>query len=170
MKCKQIRSLIYNYEDGATDEVTRSAIESHLSGCAACRLHYETQRRLHRSMASAVSSELAGLHFKPMPIKEGPSVERRPSLDMWPRRMALAASCILVLCITTWVLWKPVPKLASDPVPSAYAEAYHYLDMCRADSPGKSNFAAPLAVIIRPGVPARIVELDGTTDISDALK
>jgi hypothetical protein len=110
------------------------------------------------------------LHFKPMPIREKPYSERRPSLSLWPRRIALAASCFFVLCAATWVLWKPVPDSAGDLAPSAYAEAYHYLDMYRADRSGASGFAAPLAVIIQPGVPARIIELDGTTDVSDALK
>lgn len=167
-------------------------IEAHLQHCAACRseLHRQQQQirqvkttlaqldpasdlpvlRLHRSMAASISSELAGLHFKPMPIKGEPSDERRPSMDMWARRIALAASCFIVLCAITWVLWKPVSKPAGYPAPPAYAEAYHYLDMYRADRSDSSGFAAPLAVIIQPGVPARIVELDGTTNVSDALK
>jgi predicted anti-sigma-YlaC factor YlaD len=170
MKCKQIRSLVYDYEDGAVDEAMHSAIEGHLSGCSACKVHYENQQRLHRSMAVAVSSELAGLHFMPAPIKEEPSSESRPSMNIWVRCIAFAASCLIVLCAATWVIWKPVPKPTDDLAPSAYAEAYHYLDMCRTDSPGASSFATPLAVIIQPGVPARIVELNGTTDVSDALK
>jgi hypothetical protein len=170
MKCKQIRSLIYDYEDGAVDEAMHSAIECHLSGCTACRLHYENQQRLHRSIAAKVSSEFAGLHFKSMPIKEEPSDERRSPIEIWVRRIALAASCLIVLSSATWVLWKSAPQSAGDPPPSAYAEAYHYFDMYRADSSGASGFATPLAVIIQPGLPARIVELDGTTDVSDALK
>jgi len=167
-------------------------IENHLQHCAACRseLHRQQQQirqvkttlaqldpasdwpvpRLHRSRAAAVSSELAGLHFKPMPIKEEPSGEHHPSMDIWVRRIALAASCFIVLCAVTWVLWKPVSRPAGDPALSAYAEAYHYLDMCRADSLGTSGFATPLVVIIQAGVPARIIALDGTTDVSDALK
>lgn len=167
-------------------------IEAHLQHCAACRseLHRQQQQirqvkttleqldpapgwpvlRPHRSMPASVSSELNGLHFKLMPVKEEPSGERGPSLSIRSRRMAIAACCFIVLCAVIWVLWKPVSKPAGDPALSAYAESYHYLDMCRADSLGTSGFATPLVVIIQAGVPARIIELDGTTDVSDALK
>ncbi len=170
MKCKQIHSLIYDYEDGTADERTRSAIEAHLSGCAACRLQYQTQRRLHEQVASAVSSELAGIHLKSLRILDERAAERRALTSVWVRRMAFAASCLIVLGATTWVFWKPVPKPPVDLASSAYAEAYHYLDMCPAGSPGSSSDTTPLAVIIQPGVPTRIIALDGTTNVSDALK
>ena len=171
MNCKQIRSRSYDYIDDMVDQVTRSAIESHLSGCAACRLHYETQRRLHQSVTSAVSGELAGLHFQPKPIKAEPSsAVRRPSLGVWVRRMAFAASCVLLLSAGLWLLLKPAPNLNDDSVQSAYAEAFHSLEMYSADRPGASSFTMPLAVIIRPGAPARIIVLDGTTDISAEFK
>jgi predicted anti-sigma-YlaC factor YlaD len=170
MKCKKIRSLIYDYEDKAEDKVLHSVIESHLAGCAACRLHYETQRRLHQRIAESAVSELAGFHFKSASIKAEPAGERTPVLKAWPLRMALAASCMFVLCTATWVLWKPVRKPADDIAPSAYAEAYRYIDMGRTDKPGASSFATPLAVIIQPGIPARIIELDGETNVSDALR
>jgi hypothetical protein len=170
MKCKQIRSFIYEYEDGAADEVTHFAIESHLAGCEVCWLYYDTQRQLHRSMADAVSNELAGLHFKHTPIKEKTSADHRTALPIRMRRLAFAVTCFVIFCTATWMLWKPISKPADDAASSAYAEAYHYLDLYRADSPSTSGFATPLAVIIQPGVPTRIVELDGATNVLDALK
>ncbi len=99
MNCKQIRSCSYDYIDDIVDKVARSAVESHLSGCAACRLYHETQCRLHQSVTSAVASELAGLRFQPMPIKtERSGADRRPSFGLSVRRMALAVSCFFLLC------------------------------------------------------------------------
>lgn len=171
MNCKQIRSLFFDYADGVVDEAARSTIEDHLAGCRTCLKHYENQRRLHRAVASAVSSELAGMRFEPMAIKAEPSsAPVRPSMRIGVRRIAFAASCIIVVCAAIWVLWKPAPNPTDDLVPSAYAETYHYLEMCRTDNSGTSSFTTPLAVIIRPGAPARVIELNGTTDISAALK
>jgi len=171
MNCKQIRSCSYDYIDDMVDNVTRSAIESHLSGCAACRLYYETQCRLHQSVTSAVASELAGLHLQPMPIKaERSGADRRPLFGVWVRRMAFAVSCLFLLCAALWLLLKPAPKLTDDSVQSAYAEAFHCLEMYSADRPGASSFTMPVAVIIRPGAPARVIVLDGTTDVSAEFK
>jgi hypothetical protein len=171
MNCKQIQSCSYDYIDDMVDQVTRSAIEGHLSGCAACRLHYEIQRRLHQSLTSAVTGELAGLHFQPKPIKAEPSgAVRGSSLGIWVGRMAFAVSCVLLVCAGLWLLRKPAPKLTDDAVQSAYAEAFHYLEMHSADRPGASSFTMPLAIIIRPGAPARGIVLDGTTDISAEFK
>jgi hypothetical protein len=170
MKCKQIRSLIYDYEDGAVDKVAHSAIECHLSSCEACRLSYQTQRQLHQGMADAVSSELAGLHFKTTPIKEETTLERRAFLPIRVQHMALATSCFVLFCAATWMFWKPISNPPDNPASSAYAEAYHCLDLYRAGNPSAYGFTTPLAVIIQPGVPARIVELDGATNVSDVLK
>jgi anti-sigma factor RsiW len=171
MNCKQIRSCFYDYTDDMVDQVMRSAIESHLSGCAACRLHYETQRRLHQRVASAVAGELAGLHFQPRPIRaEQSGADRRPSLGVWVRRMAFAMSCLLLLSAGLWLLRKPAPILTDDSVQSAYAEAFHSLEMYSADRPGASSLTMPVMVIIQPGTPARVISLDGTTDIGAVLK
>ncbi len=171
MNCKQIRSCFYDYVDGMVNEATRSAIELHLSGCGACRGHYETQRRLHQSVTSAVAGELAGLYFQPMPIKTEPSgADLRSSIGVRVRRMVFAVSCLLCLGAALWLLRKPAPELTDDPVQSAYAEAFHYLERHSADRSGASSFTTPLAVIIQPGAPARVIALDGTTDISAELK
>jgi hypothetical protein len=170
MKCKQIRALIYDYEDDDVNATLHSAIESHLTGCETCRLYYETQRQLHRRMADAVAGELAGLHFKPTPIKEKTSPERRAFFSIRMPRIALAASSFVIFCTATWMIWKPISKPVDNPASSAYAEAYHCLDMYSAGNPGSSGFTTPLAVIIQSGVPTRIMELDGTTNVSDALK
>jgi len=171
MNCKQIRSCSYDYIDDVVDNVARSAIESHLSGCAGCRLYYETQYRLHQSVTSAVAGELAGLHFQPMPIKaERSGADRRPSFGVWVRRMVLAVSCLFLLCAALWLLLKPAPRPTDDPVQSAYAEAFHCLEMYSTDRPGVSSFTMPVAVIIRPDAPARVVVLDGTTNVSAEFK
>jgi hypothetical protein len=168
MKCKQIRSLFYDYADGTVSEAMRFAIESHLSGCASCRLRYEIQRRLHESVAAAAAGELACLHFKPMPVKaELPAGYARPRISLWGRYAAVAASCLIVLCAMVWVFLKPASRPVDAPALSAYAEACHYLDMYRA---GGSGFTTPLAVIIQPGAPVRVIELDATTDISVVIK
>ncbi len=172
MNCKQIRSCSYDYADEMVDSVTRSAIESHLSGCVACRLYYETQCRLQQSVTNAVANELAGLHFRPMPIgAELSGVDRRPLSGTRVRRMAFAASCLLaLLCAALWLLLKPAPKLTDDSVQSAYAEAIHSLEMYGPGKPGSSSLTMPVAVIIRPGAPVRVIPLDGTTDVSAEFK
>jgi len=171
MNCKQIQSSFYDYADEVMDQARRSAIESHLSGCAACRRHYETRRRLHQSIAGAATIELAGLHFKPKPIKPGWSgANRRPWPGVWGRSIAFAAPCLLLLCAGLWLLLKPAPKPAEVLVQSAYAEAYRCLEMYSTDRPGGSDLTMPVAVIIQPGAPARVISLDGTTDISAVFK
>jgi hypothetical protein len=167
MKCNEIRSFFYDYADGTVDEATRSSIENHLSGCTACRLHYETQRRLHQSVTDAVANELAGLHFKSMSVKAALSGGYAPTrISLWGQPRAIAASCLIVLCTTICVLWKHMSGPADAPAPSAYAEAYHCLEMYRAGGSSASGFSTPLAVIIQPGAPARVIELDGIMDVS----
>jgi anti-sigma factor RsiW len=167
MNCKQIRSNFYDYTDDILDKGARFTVESHLTGCAACRLHYASQRRLHQSITSAVASELAGLHFQPKPIK-AETADCRSLLSVWGGRMAFASPCVLILCAGLWLLLTPAPKPTEDL--SAYAEAFHRIEMHSTDRPGVSSFTTPLAVIIRPGAPARVIELDGTTDISAEFK
>lgn len=171
MKCKQIRSQFYDYADDSVAQVARSAIESHLSGCDSCRKYYEAQRNLHHSIAGAVAGELAGMHFQSMPIKAEPSNEdRRSSFHGWGRRMAVTVPCLLILSAALWLIRTPSPEPVDDAAPPAYAEAIHYLEMHSADRFGASSFTMPLAVIIRPGAPARTIVLDGTTDISAEVK
>jgi len=171
MNCKQIQYSYYDYADDLLDRDARSVIESHLSGCAACRLHYETQCRLHQSVTNVAAAELADMHFRPGIIKAGSSsAYQRPSLGSWIRQMAYAIPAFLLFGIILWPLMKPAPKPVDDPAQSAYTEAFHYLEMYSTDKPGASSFAAPVAVIIRPGAPARVIELDGTTDVSAELK
>jgi len=171
MKCKQIQISFYDYADGIADEVTSSAIESHLSGCAACRLLYETQRRLHQSVTNAVASELAGLHFQPKTLEPGTAgADHVPSLGEWFRQTAFAIPALLLLCIILWPLLKPPPELTDNPPHAAYAEAFHYFEMHSTDKPGASGFTMPVAVIVRPGAPARVIELDGKTDFIAAFK
>jgi hypothetical protein len=171
MKCKQIQYSIYDYIDDVVDQVTRSAIESHLSGCAECRLHYETQRQLHRSVTDAVAGELAGLHFQPASIKaEASGADHRLFIREQFGRVAFALPALLLLYVILWPVIKPDPNPFDDPAQSAYTEAFHYLEMHSANSSGASGFTIPVAVIVRPGAPARIIELDGTTDVSTELK
>ncbi len=171
MNCRQIKSRFYDYIDGVVDQFTRSTIDSHLSGCVACRLHYETQRRLHQDVKSAVAGELADLHFKPLPMNEEPyGADHRLLSGVWIRRMAFAVPCLFLLGAGLWMLLKPAPDRADDAARSAFAEAYYSLEMHSADRPGASTFTMPVAVIVRPGAPARVIELDGTTDISAECK
>lgn len=171
MNCKQIQSSFYDYVDDALDQRMRSSIQSHLSGCAACRLHYETQNSLRHGIANAVVSELADLHFNPKPISAEPSrANHRLSLNAWIRQMAYAVPAILLLGIVLWPLMQNSRHVIDDRAQSSYADAYQYLETYRADRPGASNLIMPVAVIIQPGVPARVIELDGTTDISAELK
>jgi anti-sigma factor RsiW len=171
MNCKKTRLCFYDHTDDALDPATRLAIESHLSNCAACRRHYETQRRLHQSVSNAVAGELADLHFHPKPITAEPSSsDHRSWLGLGIRQTAFALPAFLLLGIILWPLLKPAPELLDDPDQSVYAEAYHYLEMYSVDKPGASRLTTPLAVIVQPGVPARVVELDGTTDLSTELK
>jgi predicted anti-sigma-YlaC factor YlaD len=171
MKCKKIRSFFYDYADSTVDAATCSAIESHLSGCVSCRLYYETQRRVHQNVAAAAAGELAGLHFMSMPIKAEMSAGyARPRMSLWGRHVAVATSCLIVFYGMILMLRKPASRSADDPPPAAYAEAYHCLEMYRAGSSSASGSSMPLAVIIQPGAPARVIELDATTDISTAIK
>ena len=171
MNCKKTRLSFYDFSDDTLDRKTRAVIESHLSGCAACRRHYETQRRMHQSITGAVAGELAGLHFQPQPITTEPSgANLRLSLGVLIGRTAFAIPALLLFCVILWPLLKHGPERIDGPGPSAYDETYRYLEMYSADKPGASSFAMPVAVIIQPGIPARVIEIDGTTDLSTELK
>jgi hypothetical protein len=171
MNCKQIQFSFFDYADDMLDKSTRSVIELHLTGCAACRLHYETQRSLHKGVTNAVASELADLHFQFKTVKTEPAAaDHRTLLGAWIRKMAFAMPALLLLGIILWPLLKPAPKMIGDPAQSAYAEVFHSLAVYSADKPGASGLTTPLAVIMQPGIPARVIELDGTTDLSAELK
>lgn len=171
MNCKQIKSSFYDFADGTLNRSMRSVIEGHLSGCAVCRQYYEKQCNLHQDVTNAVASELADLHFQPKNITAEPSsADYLKPHGSWIRQMAFAMPALLLLYIIIWPFLKPAPELIDDPDKSAYAEAYRYLEMYRADRSGASGFAMPVVVIIQPGAPARVIELDGTTDISAELK
>jgi hypothetical protein len=134
-------------------------------------LFYDAQRRLQQSIKSAALSELAGIHFQPMPISLKPSgAVRRQSIRMLVGRTAYAMPALMLLFVVLWPLLKPVPKVLDDPIRAGYAEAFNYLQMYSANSSGPSRFASPVAVIVQPGVPARVIELDGATDMSAELK
>ena len=171
MNCKQIQAAFYDYVDGTSDQSVCSVIERHLSACAACRRHYETQRGLHQSFMSAASGELADLHFQPKPVDaDPPRSDRRFSLNAWVRQMAYAVPALLLLGIILWPLMQHSPRVIDDLTQSSYTEAYQYFEMHNAERSGAANLTTPVAVIIRPGVPARVIELDGTTDISAEIK
>ncbi len=171
MNCKKAQSYFFDYIDATVDQRMQSEIDSHLSSCSICREYWETQRRLQQSVKSAADVELAGLHFQPKPIPARvPGTERRPLFRMLVGRAAYAMPALLLLFIIFWPFLKPGPRLLEDPDQSAFAEAYRYLEMYSADKPGASSFAMPMAVIIQPDAPARVIELDGKIDISAALK
>jgi anti-sigma factor RsiW len=171
MNCKKTQSCFFDYADGTMQQGKHSDIEDHLAGCTACRLYYDAQRRLQQSIKNAAASELAGIHFQPMTLSLQPSgAVRRPSIRMMVERSAYAMPALLLLFVVLWPLLKPVPGELDDPTRSGYAEAFNCLQMYSANSPGPSGFAAPVAVIVQPGVPARVIELDGTTDVTDELK
>jgi hypothetical protein len=171
MNCKQIQSSFYDYVDDTLGRSVRSVVERHLSGCAACRLYWESQRSLHQGITSAVAQELADLHFQPKPVSaEVSRSDRHPSFNAWARQMAYAIPAFLLLGIILWPLMQPSRERIDDPAQLSYAEAYQYFETHSADRPGASSLIMPVAVIIQPGVPARVIELDGTTDISAELK
>ncbi len=171
MNCKKTRSYFYDYADAAVSQRVRSDLENHLSGCAACRQYWEAQFRLHQSVKNAAAAELGRLHFQPKPIlAKALETERRPSISLLVGRTAYAMPALLLLCIALWPLLMPEPKPLDDRNQSAFAEAYRYLEMYNAEKPGASSFAMPMAVVIQPDSPARVIQLDGKTDIGAALK
>jgi hypothetical protein len=171
MNCKQIQSSYFEYADDTLDQAAQLDVERHLSGCAVCRLHYETQRNLNEDITAAVASELADLHFRLKPVNAEPSrFDRRFSLNAWVRQIAYAVPALLLLGIILWPLMQRSPIVADNPGQSSYTEAYQYFEMHSAERSGATNLTTPVAVIIQPGAPARIIELDGATDISAELK
>lgn len=171
MNCRQIQSSFYDYADDTLDQSVRSVIESHLSDCTACRIHYETQCSLHHDIMNAVASELTDLHFHPQTMNaEPPRASARPSLSELIRQTAYVVPALLLLGVILWPLMQPSRERIDDPAQSSYAEAFQYFEMRSADRLGASNLIIPVAVIIQPGIPTRVIELDGTTDISAELK
>ena len=171
MNCKQAQIFYFDYADDTLDQAVRSDLERHLSGCAACRYHYEAQRNLHQGITAAIASELADLHFRSKPVNAGPSSsDHRSSLNAWIRQMAYAVPALLLLGIVLWPLVPHSPRVTDNPDQSSYSEAYRYFEMYSADRSGASDLTTPVAVIIQPGAPARVIELNGTTDISAELK
>jgi anti-sigma factor RsiW len=171
MNCKQIQSLYFDYADGTPDQEVRMNVDRHLTGCVVCRHHYEIQRNLHQDVTAAVANELADLHFQQMPVSAEPAPSKhRFSLNAWVRQIAYAFPALLLLGIVLWPLIQQSPRVTDDPTQSSFTEAYQYFEMHSADRSGATNLIMPVAVIIQPGAPARVIELDGTTDISAEIK
>jgi anti-sigma factor RsiW len=105
MNCERCHSLVDDYVDGRLAPEDRAAIEAHLAGCAACRAMAHDFRAI-RSTAASLER-----HTPPPQAwtELAAAVEReRSTFRVGPilrSGFALAATLLLVVGATSWILW-----------------------------------------------------------------
>lgn len=125
-QCKEFRAQMTFYLDGELQEGERAALEAHLSGCEACRLPLESERRFLEAIRGSQPLHVAPtalrtrvervLRDRPSPHAAPPELRRRIQRSLWQfgsstsslfktRRLLPAAAVIAIgLIIGTWGL------------------------------------------------------------------
>lgn len=123
MTCREVRDRLAEYQLGGLDAEERTAIETHLSGCASCRAEAEALARLDALLT-------------PMDPVEAPAelwgeieARLRPRREPWWRwvaqwpRPALAAAAVFLAAIGLWMaLRSPAPVAPTETLGPAYQE------------------------------------------------
>ncbi len=121
MNCEGCQALVDDYVDGTLPASERSAVETHLAGCAACRAVADDFRAIRQAAGSLerhvppaqVWTSIAGA------VEHDRERLFGRAFRFESRSLALAATLVLLLGGTWWVLWNrmspdaPPPRTAS---------------------------------------------------------
>lgn len=97
--CRQMEALLPPFVDGEASAASVAVVQSHLTGCAACRAAVTAQREVRQLLVSRRSA-LVG----PLPPGLAADVHRVAASDSttrrWPRWSAVAAAALVVVSVT----------------------------------------------------------------------
>lgn len=112
MTCEDCKALVGDYVDGTLDTGRRRQVEAHLVECEPCR-------RLAADLA-AIRTAAHGLERHEPPahvwtrLAAAVAAERTPRRPAW-QRLALAASVVIAVGASSWLLWRQMSVAPADP-------------------------------------------------------
>ena len=100
MTCQELDRLLYPYLDGEFQPEERVDLETHLSGCAACRLRVENEQHMRQALRRAARHSVQGMRA-PASLRAGIQVglrqeQRRAQYGVWLRAGAMALVVVTV--------------------------------------------------------------------------
>jgi anti-sigma factor RsiW len=119
MNCEHCEALIDDYVDGTLEAPDRGRIESHLSACAACRALADDMGAIRRAAGTLERHQPPARAW----TRLAASLEAERSRRFAWRPLALAATLLLVVGGTSWVLWQQMTVPAAPPRTQAAAPA-----------------------------------------------
>jgi hypothetical protein len=135
MTCSDFQERIGEYTDGVLDRTSSEALDAHLQTCAACRAMAEDFRDI-RLAALGLEKQAPPPRVWAKLSERLDAERRRPrwmrtagrSLDFaWGRPLAVAATLLLIVGGSSWVLWQQLPQrqpaqVATQPATAAEAD------------------------------------------------
>jgi anti-sigma factor RsiW len=100
MTCQELDRLLYPYLDGEFQPEERVDLETHLSGCAACRRRVEDEKQMRQALRRAARHSVQGLRA-PASLRAGIQTGlhqemRRAQYGLWLRAGAVALVMVTV--------------------------------------------------------------------------
>jgi hypothetical protein len=85
MKCKDVRSIIFDFHDGLLSVKDRKAVENHLATCASCQEFLEDEARFAENYRAAFAERKRAHRFQADAIRF-PSYENQPDHGISPNK------------------------------------------------------------------------------------
>jgi hypothetical protein len=135
MNCSEAQAAIGDYVDGTLDAASRRSLAAHMETCAACRSMAEDFQAIRLTALGLdkqvppprVWAKLAGTLVEERSRSRWMPGGWRLFDRAWARPVAIAATVLLIVGGTTWVLWnqiapQPAVQVAAPPAPGADPE------------------------------------------------
>lgn len=122
MNCEHCQAVIDDYVDGTLDAADRGRVEAHLASCAACRGLADDIRAIRRAAGTLERHQPPARVWTRLAASL--EAERRTSAGLWRGApLALAATLLLAVGGTSWVVWQQMqtpaaPARTQAPVPA----------------------------------------------------
>jgi hypothetical protein len=85
MNCKDVRSILFDFQDGSLSAKHRKAVENHLSACASCREFLEDEAGFAEMYRAAFEARNRAYRFQGEAIRF-PSCETQPDRGISPNK------------------------------------------------------------------------------------
>jgi len=134
MNCERAKKMLVEYSEGVLAEGKKSAVESHLAGCEACRGELSQIERLKGSLLSLDVPERDAEFWRRFSdrlsqrlVDEEPAPAKRPLL--WRAGLPIAATAVAALVVAILMFRGPVeppaavPDVARRAVPAVAVES-----------------------------------------------